>query len=170
MQNIQIFPNRNWSIQSVNRRLRDQFIQKWTEDIRSSPKGRFHLEIKHKLELEKHPYVLPGHLSLTLLRFRTSNHSLPVDICRWTNVDLGQRIYDSCRSGRGDEKCYIFECDFLTEKINQKLWQHFIHNKPSHGLNRLFVDKNIGVMRRLGKCVQLLRTRFLAKTCAQPVL
>ena len=48
---------------------------------------------------------------ITLCKFRTCNHRLPIEIGRWQNVDRSDRISHICQTAEiGDEFHYILQC------------------------------------------------------------
>ena len=60
--------------------------------------------------------LLPLKISLPLLKLRTSNTRLPVEVGRWDHVPYLERKCLMCNSGVvGDEYHYIFKCDCLSE-------------------------------------------------------
>ncbi len=54
---------------------------------------------------------------MPLLKFRTSNHKLPIEVGRWNNIDIPDRKCTICNLGDlGDEYHYIFNCTFFTDE------------------------------------------------------
>jgi hypothetical protein len=56
----------------------------------------------------------------TFCRFRTSNHRLPIEVGRWTNVERHNRLCQLCQSREiGDEFHYVLQCpNFVTDRKN----------------------------------------------------
>jgi hypothetical protein len=55
--------------------------------------------------------------SLLLCKFRTTNHKLPIEKGRWSNIPRENRYCELCQKNQiGDEYHYIFECTNLSEK------------------------------------------------------
>ena len=55
--------------------------------------------------------ILSDKDGITLCKFRTCNHRLPIEIGRWQNVDRSDRICHICQTTEiGDEFHYILQC------------------------------------------------------------
>ena len=67
---------------------------------------------------EKYLDVLNDKNRFTFCRFRTSNHRLPIEVGRWTNIERHNRLCQLCQSCEiGDEFHYVLQCpNFLTER------------------------------------------------------
>jgi hypothetical protein len=63
---------------TVHQRLRDQFLQKWHDDIFNSSKGIIYRIFKTNFECEEYFSLLPRKLQKIFVKFRTTNHHLPV--------------------------------------------------------------------------------------------
>ena len=72
--------NRRISIKQV---LIDQFQQTWRAQMLKSNKGRMYLIYKDNLELEPYFKILNQNECITIFKFRTSNHNLPIEVGRW---------------------------------------------------------------------------------------
>ena len=70
---------------------------------------------KSDFRFEKYLDVLNDKNRFTFCRFRTSNHRLPIEVGRWTNVERHNRLCQSCEIG--DEFHYVLQCpNFVTER------------------------------------------------------
>ena len=57
---------------------------------------------------------LTENLYLTLIKFRTSNHKLPVEVGRWENIPYEDRKCSLCdKNGIGDEFHYLLICPYF---------------------------------------------------------
>ena len=103
----------------VKQILIDQFQQKWHENLSESSKGIAYYSFKDRIALESYFTTLPKHLVLNMVRFRTSNHRLPIETGRWYDIDLDERICPLCTTGSlGDEYHYLLECPaFKTQRL-----------------------------------------------------
>ena len=63
----------------VNTRLLDQFVQNWNASVNESPKCLVYRMYKHENSLEKYFDILPFNLAKVFCKFRTTNHSLPIE-------------------------------------------------------------------------------------------
>ncbi len=83
---------------------------------------------KEEFGLEKYLSVLPMSLRIPLCKFRTSNHKLPIEKGRYTNILRHQRVCNKCELNKlGDEYHLLLECTWynnLREKhIPSKFWK-----------------------------------------------
>jgi hypothetical protein len=109
--NEQIFFHINWLKFTVERRLKDQYIQKWQSDIRESSKGETYGIFKIKFGFEKYLDTLPRKLRTKFIKFRTSNHHLPVETGRWCGTPKNEKTCHICKTGQiADEYHYLLEC------------------------------------------------------------
>lgn len=139
------FVNIEWLTATVNQRLKDQFIQIWSNDTNCSSRGHMYKILKPNLD------ILPLKQRKQLIKFRTSNHHLPVETGRWYNIPLHERLCLLCNKGLvGDEFHYILECSALAvmrkKYLNIKYWKRpnvlkfteIMNNHNSKFLRNLF--------------------------------
>ena len=67
------------------------FIQEWNANITQSSKGKNYHIFKENTELESYLKLLPKKLYIPIIKFRTSNHKVPVETGRWENIPYGER-------------------------------------------------------------------------------
>ena len=121
----QNYVNHKWISTVVKQRLQDQFIQKWFCDINGSSKGQIYRLFKTSFGFENYINMLPNKFRKIFIKFRTSNHHLPVETGRWYNVPLNERVCKLCNSGHtADEFHYILECKELAN-----LRKKYLHTK-----------------------------------------
>ena len=108
----------------VKQILYDQFLQNWRASLNNSSKGRHYNIYKDTVEMERYFVLLPKHLYLNMVRFRTANHKLPIETGRWNNIDVADRKCTLCEKNTiGDEFHYLLECPFFKHDR-----QRYIHN------------------------------------------
>lgn len=113
--NEQCTVNVNWITNAVKQRLKDQFVQKWSADIANSSKGHIYRTFKFIFGYEKYLSILPSKLRKILVKFRTSNHRLPVETGRWLGIPLNERCCTLCNKNQiADEMHFILECNALS--------------------------------------------------------
>ena len=114
----QNFIRHKWLIESTKLRLTDQFKQNWHSTLQISPKALSYRLLKSNFRFEKYLDVLNDKNRFTFCRFRTSNHRLPIEVGRWTNVERHNRLCQLCQSCEiGDEFHYVLQCpNFVTER------------------------------------------------------
>lgn len=107
--------NEKWIKNAVAQRLKDQFIQTWSNDMFNSSKGKIYRTFKLDFGCEKYLEKLPKKFRTILLKFRTTNHRLPVETGRWINMPYNDRSCVLCNTSKiADEFHYILECSALT--------------------------------------------------------
>ena len=100
-----------WLLHVVKDILRAQFVGKWFSDLQSSTKCDHYRNFKQLFEYESYLSLLPYTMYKWLLKFRTCNHKLPVEVGRYTGIERKYRLCNSCNLGVvGDEFHYLFEC------------------------------------------------------------
>ena len=97
----------------IQQTLHDQFLQMWRANLDNSSKGKNLNYIKDAVCLENFFLILPKHLYLKMVHFRTGNHKMPVETGRWQNIELDDRICD--KNTLGDKFHCLMECNFLKE-------------------------------------------------------
>jgi hypothetical protein len=66
---------------------------------------------KTDFKFEEYFNILDEQNSLLLCKFRTTNHKLPIEKGRWSNIPRENRYCELCQKNQiGDEYHYIFEC------------------------------------------------------------
>jgi hypothetical protein len=69
------------------------------------------------LVFENYLNILNDKDNLTLSKFRTTNHKLPVENGRWKNIARENRICPLCNNGEiGDEFHYLFKCQYFSNQ------------------------------------------------------
>ena len=92
-------------------KLRTFYNTAWQNKMQTSSKCSLYRNFKVELKLEKYMLVLPPQLKFSLIRFRTSNHRLPIETGRYNNTDRPDRICTLCHSHDiGDEYHYLITC------------------------------------------------------------
>ena len=92
-------------------------------------------------------YVLDDKEKFLLVKFRTLNHRLPIEVGRWRNIIRENRICNLC-NGRnlGDEFHYLFECPSLSNERKKYLESHFINRPNILKLCNLMNSKSVSVL------------------------
>ena len=126
----QNFPNSDWLTAALKLRLTDQFQQHWLSQIEDSSKALNYRLFKSSLVFENFLNVLEDKDIFTFLKFRTTNHRLPVETGRWNGTEHENRICTKCNNGIGDEYHFIMECkSFLTER--KKFIDKIFYQRPN---------------------------------------
>ena len=85
----------------VKQRLMDQFIQEWQSRVAENSVCSDYRLFKKKFCFEKYLTYLPSILRQRVLKFRLSNHRLPIQQRRSLGIPRDERICTVCDSGEG---------------------------------------------------------------------
>lgn len=113
-------------------------MQSWFSAIDNSPKCINYRLFKSEFKLQKNCKKCKTNC-ITLCRYRTTNHKLPIETGRWNDVDRSDRICTLCNSiSIADEFHYLFNCKYFENERRQRifttqmcwnienLWHHLI--------------------------------------------
>jgi hypothetical protein len=113
------------------RKLRDYYTEEWNRVVSESSKCFFYKEYKKELVYENYLNKLDVSLKYFLIRFRTSNHKLPIEYGRYFNVPKNDRKCLLCNlQDIGDEYHYFCICPFFND-VRQKFIPNKLIKKPS---------------------------------------
>lgn len=100
-----------WLKYTVKDILQAQFVTRWYADLENSSKCYHYRNFKQLFECENYLSLVPSSVYKFILKFRTCNHKLPIEVGRYTGVDRRYRICGICDLGDvGDEYHYLFKC------------------------------------------------------------
>ena len=157
--NVTVLLVQLYSQKYINARLTEQYFQSWYA-YNSSKASNYKL-FKHTFAFETYITILEKKYWCPLIRFRLSNHNLPIETGRWENVTIQNRICPLCNNfDIGDEFHYIFTCTFFKNERNRFL-PSFCQSKPNiYKLLKLFNSKKAGVLRRRSIFCSLIMNFF----------
>lgn len=142
--------NIKWLSIKVNQVLKDQFIQKWSSDIDGSSKGQSYKLFKHTFGVEKYVFTLPVKLRKILMKFRTSNHRLPVETGRWYGIPLNERMCTYCNKGEiGDEFHFILQCPNFSQSRKKFIDKCYYERPNVLKFSNLMSTQNIKMLKKL---------------------
>ena len=105
--------------------LESQFIQEWHSSVENSSKCTNYRIFKTAFGFEDYLTKLPKDLRNAFVKFRTTNHRLPIETGRWRNIDRSLRFCTLCNKNCiGDEFHYLLECTYF-----DKLRKLYLHRK-----------------------------------------
>ena len=100
----------------VKQILTDQYTQQWNTLVNSSNKGKLYHIYKESIEFEPYLKFLPLTDALSLFKFRTANHKLPIETGRWDGTLIEHRKCSLCqRDEIGTERHYLLSCDHFND-------------------------------------------------------
>ena len=105
-------------------------------------------------------YVLDDKEKFLLVKFRTSNHRLPIEVGRWRNIKRENRICNLC-NGRnlGDEFHYLFECPSLSNERKKYFEPHFLNRPNILKFCNLMNSKSVSVLCNMCKYIRIINMR-----------
>ena len=137
--------------------LLDQNLQNWNSQLQESHKGKYYAVIKESLSLEKRLLKLNKSEYLTFIKYRSSNHFLPVEQGRFNNIDYSDRKCRLCNStDTGDEMHYLLICPFL-ENERMKYISRYYYTRPNlMKFKSLMGTTSLTKLRKLCKFIKLI--------------
>jgi hypothetical protein len=149
-----------WLTAHVERIMKDQYIQKWREAILISPKGNYYSCIKDTIVFERY-LLLPKSISCNILKFRTSNHKLPIETGRWRNVPRYERTCPFCPSpALADEFHYLFRCEYF-DTVRRKYVAHKYLCFPNiYKYKRLLCTSILKEIKNLSNFIKIIMSSF----------
>jgi len=143
--------------QSIKQRLLDQFLQDWNSSVHNSTKSYINRISKTDFKFEEYFNILDEQNSLLSCKFRTTNHKLPIEKGRWSNIPRENRYCELCQNNQiGDEYHYIFECTNLSEKRNSLLPKHLIERPNIIKFKNLMTSKRKPILQKLCKFIRYI--------------
>ena len=147
----------------VKQRLIDHFCQKLFDDMENSSRGKFYSSFKTTLNLEKYLLNLNSD-RYTISKLRCSNIKFPVEVGRWRNIPLEERICQHCDMNIiGDEFHYFCICNNAGIKsLREKFIPPYFYRYPTREkLVGLFSYCNITVLTKVSRFIQNLEKILL---------
>ena len=126
----QSYPNAKWLITATKQKLHDLFLNTWYENIQNSSSSYNYRIFKKSFGFENYLTQLPFKLRKFMIKFRTRNNKLPVEIGRWNKVPLNQRLCKLCSTDIGDEFHYLLNCKSIHE-IRKKYLKRYYYTNPN---------------------------------------
>ena len=158
----QSFSSAAWLKLTYSCILKDQFLTNWSSEVQSLPKCTTYRIFKENLTFEKNLLVLPRKLAKDLSRFRVSNHSLPIEMLRYSNVPREERLCPLCDTREiGDEYHYIFKCPHFRAVRREFLPSFCWQNASTIKLKSLFNKTQSTTLQKLAHFISRVTSSFL---------
>ena len=94
---------------------------------------------KSDFKPEEYIHILPYNCVIALVRFRTTNNRLQVNVLRFNNVDRNDRLCALCNARAiGDADHYLFSCQYFDDKRKECLDRKYHTNSNHHKFEALF--------------------------------
>ena len=165
---------RLWFKGTLNRRISDIYLQKWSEDISNSGHCRTYKILKSNLKLEDYLLKLDKNRATKLCKFRAGNTKLPIVIGRYRRVDRQARLRHLCDKNEiGDEFHYIMSCPALHNARSKLIKCHYWQHPNEIKLKDLFSSQNVNTLKNLVSFIDVInksldpltQTYFKSQTC-----
>ena len=129
--------------------------------MEQSSKCSLYRNLKNNLEVEKYLTVLVDPLKSNLVRFRTSNHRLPIELGRYNEIVRKDRLCTLCQSNDiGDEYHYLFICPFFKSSRDKYIPNKCIRNPSVLKFCEIMNGKNTSLLSRIAKFAGLICKHF----------
>ena len=119
---------KNVFLPKIKSTLKDNILQKWQNDVDASNKCFYYKHFQPRPMMQKYLLTLPQNAWIPILKFRTSNHRLPIEIYSWkvAFVDRYRRLCTMCNTNEvGDEYHYLIVCPIFHEARIQFIPKYF---------------------------------------------
>ena len=147
-------------VNAIVRTIKDQAIQNLNASCSISNKGRNYTNLIKLWGTPPDIYNIKHNNLISLIRFRTSNHRLPVEVGRYNDTPFHERRCPFCENSLGDEYHYIMECNNF--KRQRKLYiKHEFTMRPSMAKYlQIMCSKNFEILEKVGKFSEIIIKSF----------
>ena len=129
--------------QTVKKILIDQFVQNWHPSLNRSSKGNYYKLLKDVPSLDAYLTIIPKGLYIPLIKYRTSNHFLPIETLRWQGIDISERKCSLCeKQDTADEYHYLLICKHFENERNLYLSPYYFKRPNILKYKELFTSKS----------------------------
>lgn len=98
---------------------------------------------------------------ITLCRYRTTNHKLPIETGRWNDVDRSDRICTLCNSiSIADEFHYLFNCKYFENERRQMIPQRYFYHPNVLKYRELMASSNLQILHNMCRFISLILSNF----------
>ena len=155
--------NPKWLSLAISQKLKDQYLQTWSATVdKTSSATNFKL-YKDTFGYSKFLSLLSAKNSKTFLRFRTRNHTLPVETGRWNGTPLHERICNFCQKELGDEFHFMLVCDHFKQQRQTYIKRYYYHNPNTLKFKQLMNTENIADLKKISCFIQIISNSCKAR-------
>ena len=145
----------------VKKILIDQYQQQWNNNLQKSTKGSNYGLFKDKIVLENYLTSLPKKDYLTLAKFRTTNHYLPIETGRWRKIHISERKCPLCvQNDTGDEIHYLLKCPFFNTSRASLIKKYYYKRPNIVKFQQLMNCKSVKHLKNLCKLINIITSYF----------
>ena len=139
---------------AVHNKLKEKFINKWTNDIQNMTSCDTYVNFKTEFKLEEYLTYLPPMSRLSFCRFRLNNTRLPKVLGRYRQIPREQRFCTLCTNEGliGDEFHLLLECSHpqLVQLRSKYIDSSYTIHPSMQKCIELIANENPAVIRNLG--------------------
>ena len=132
-------PGRVSLIKEIEKTMLENYVLDWQTKIRNMPKLRTYITIKDKFGIEDYVRLpMTRDERSVIARLRNGTFPLQIELGRYRNIPIEQRLCPKCREDVESERHFLFECKEYTT-----LRQHYLElSDPmaGDGLRRVLGD------------------------------
>ena len=139
--------------------LKGQELQLLQAQMGGSSKGTTLRIFNHNISFKSYLKLLPESFHFSILKFRTSNHKLPIERGRWENVDHAERKCLLCQPGNIDDD-YLFECSFFETPRQFCLPAFYTERTNTYKFDLLFNSSNTRLLKNLSILIRVILKSF----------
>ena len=151
----QSFPNDKWLKLTIKQKLKDIYFNSWFGKIENT-----YRLIKKKFGLEKYLIQAPSALLKYMIKFRTNDHRLPIQVGRWSSLETRERICNLCNSSNGDEYHYILECNSFSDQRKKLISKKYTQRHNVVKFERLVNSTDRSEIIKLCKFIKIIINSF----------
>jgi hypothetical protein len=148
---------------TIRQRLKDQFLQSWRSELQENRVCVNYCLFKENFCLENYLIKLSHSLRQSFLKFRVSNHRLPIQTGRINDIPSCERLCTLCHLNEiGDEFHYLFICqnENICNSRKRHLSKYFQHHCNVLKFKSLMNIENNAKLIHLAKFVADILTEF----------
>ena len=134
----------------IKRHTQDMHILEWHNELANSPIYDSYRIFKTEFCAEKYISLLPFNCVISLIRFRTTNNLLPINVLRYNHIDREDRICRLCNTGEvGNEHHFLFSCAHFQDKRRECIKITYLRYHNHNAFKELFNSTNKGELLKL---------------------
>ena len=143
-------------------RLSDMNLQAWQQEVMANPLCKNYRMFKNTPQPSPYLTLLPTNQRITLCKFRTRCHNLPICANRFNkNIPESKSKCPWCESNDvGDEFHYIFKCKEFNVMRTQRIPRYFLNSPNALKFEELFESSDPTLLSQLAKFVDHIMDCF----------
>lgn len=154
---------KNQFLANIKMTLREQFLQKWEQEITDSSKCFYYRHFQLKPSLQNYLIKSPPEVWIPLVKLRTANHKFPIEIYSWNVLfkEKNKRLCCICNLNEiGDEYHYVMICPIFSEAREYFLPKYYFKKPSVYKYIELVNSKNSKTIAGLAKLLNTLFSVF----------